>query len=269
MPSLKVSAPGKIILSGEHAVVYGYPAILSAVNKRLTISALGDKKKIDSDIPIGCGMGSSAAYAVAISAINRVLKREKWDLAEINRQAYKMEKKQHGNPSGGDNTISTYGGFLWYRKETESFKTFSPITIKRKIPEFYILDSGKPEETTGEMVAGVKKSIRIFGRMEYITKSFLRFLTGEENSDFGELIRENERLLEKIGVVSDSTIKLIKNIEKLDGSAKISGAGGKKSGSGILLVFHKDLEVIKHFADKSNFKLIKVRLGEEGVKIES
>ena len=99
---VKVSAPGKIILSGEHAVVYGYPEILSAIDRRLNIEIeeggrelnvlpkegkllvgyalelirdrLGiDEVKnptvrIDSQIPIGCGLGSSAAFAVALTA---------------------------------------------------------------------------------------------------------------------------------------------------------------------------------------------------------
>jgi len=29
------SAPGKITLFGEHAVVYGYPALVVAINKRI------------------------------------------------------------------------------------------------------------------------------------------------------------------------------------------------------------------------------------------
>ena len=38
LASLKVSAPGSIMITGEHAVVYGHPAIVCAVEQRLTVS---------------------------------------------------------------------------------------------------------------------------------------------------------------------------------------------------------------------------------------
>lgn len=37
--SFRYSVPGKIILFGEHAVVHGFPAVSSAINKRMTMSA--------------------------------------------------------------------------------------------------------------------------------------------------------------------------------------------------------------------------------------
>ena len=104
----KASAPGKVILFGEHFVVYGVKAILCAINKRVTVTAekikeekisiksnIGDLElelnkpiseinsplkpfyylankmiqnqstgieiKIESDIPLGAGLGSSSA----------------------------------------------------------------------------------------------------------------------------------------------------------------------------------------------------------------
>ena len=43
---IKVSAPGKLMLLGEHAVVYGYPCIVTAVDKRLYVEAeIIDKKE--------------------------------------------------------------------------------------------------------------------------------------------------------------------------------------------------------------------------------
>src|SRR5258706_2709366 len=264
-----VSTPGKLIISGEHAVVYGYPAIAAAVNFRLKITSNGN---IESDIPIGAGMRSSAAYAVAKTA----LKFKKLNLEKINSTAYSLDKLQHGNPSGVDNTVVTYGGFLWYRKENENFKTFRQIESKTKLPKNYLLNSGKPRETTREMVLHVRSlyerrkkwTKNVFGEIETIKKGFLKLLLEKKDDDFGRLMLENEELLEKLGVVSESAKTLIHRIEKIGGYAKISGAGGKKEGSGIVIIYHKDIDKITLFAKNNNLNIIPVKLGEEGVRIE-
>ena len=303
-----VSAPGKIILSGEHAVVYGYPEVLSAIDKRLSVeieetgsgldvqpmegrslveyaieiikiqlnvSGLKNLKiRITSQIPIGSGLGSSAAFAVAITtAFFEFLKLPR-SLKKINEIAYEIERKQHGTPSGGDNTVSAYGGFLLYRKETEAFKVFSPLKTK-VFPSIFLINSGKPEESTGEMIKIVKDLIlrssqeaeKIFREMEQITRNFLRFLSGEEQN-FGDLITRNERLLEQLGVVSSKTKILIQKIESIGGSAKISGAGGIKGNSGIILAYHQDPKVLLKLANEEKIEMFKVKLGERGVKNE-
>lgn len=304
---IKVSAPGKIILSGEHAVVYGFPAILAAVNRRLSIeigknnnhvvfpsegedllkfslAKIKEIAKIEfsntlratiySEIPIGCGMGSSAAFAVALTTAVLRYCEVPWDLEKINKIAYEIEKKQHGNPSGGDNTVSTYGGFLLYRKETEICKVFSPLKIAI-FPSFFLINTGKPVETTGEMVSKVKefclrfpaKGERIFRDIEQTTRGFLKFLSGEKSS-LEELIRTNERLLEELGVVSRNTRNLIRKVEKIGGSAKISGAGGLRENSGVVLAYHQDPEALLKFAGEENLDIFEVKLGERGVRSE-
>lgn len=267
---LKVSAPGKIILSGEHAVVYGFPAIATAVDKRITIDRNG---KIDSDLPIGSGLGSSAAFAVATSAfeINNL------DLDEINKRAYEIERVYHGSPSGLDNSTVTYGGFLWYKKESNGNKTIKKIYVKAKLPKFYLLNSGKPDESTKEMVEMVaeryKKERRytlgIFRGIENVTKGFLEFLTGDVEHNLGELMSENERLLEGLGVVSDKAKNIIRTIEKNGGYAKISGAGGRKLGSGMILIYHRDKDKLERLFEGESTTVTPVRLGENGVKIET
>lgn len=39
MKKITVSAPGKLMLFGEHAVVYGYPCIVTSVNRRMYVTA--------------------------------------------------------------------------------------------------------------------------------------------------------------------------------------------------------------------------------------
>ena len=44
--SLTVSAPGKIHLLGEHTVVYGKPALLASINKRLYVGIKSQESRI-------------------------------------------------------------------------------------------------------------------------------------------------------------------------------------------------------------------------------
>jgi len=302
MQSFKVSAPGKIILSGEHAVVYGYPGLYAATSLRMNVtvsrsvnegtssySKYAFKKakqffkaksnysfEIESKIPVGSGMGSSASLAVCMSALAQKMAKKDFNLEEINRVAYEIEKKQHGKPSGGDNTIVTFGGYLWYRKESEKLKVFSKITPIKTLPKLFIINSGTPTESTGEMVGLVREKYNknqdevtdIFNQIENCSKGLLKTILGEEKNDIGEIFTFNQRLLEQLGVVSLETKNLISLLEKNDASVKISGAGGRTKGSGILLIYHKNPEKLKNFVNQQKLDIIPVSLGKKGVELE-
>ncbi len=83
---------------------------------REAIGEAGFECSIESEIPPGAGLGSSAAVAVAFSAAYMCLLRGGVDYGLVNRAAFEAEKVAHGNPSGIDNTVSTYGGLVLYRR---------------------------------------------------------------------------------------------------------------------------------------------------------
>ncbi len=293
---VKVSVPGKIYLMGEHAVVYGKPALLAAINRRLSVRVgpaemleiisteptdyvryavkfLAKEYKlphlpevkitITSDIPAGYHLGSSAAVAVAVVGALTLFLKNVWNPQAINQLAYEVEKKQHGNPSGGDNTAVTMGEFLWYRKELEFLKSMwqLPLKFSPALNHFSLIDTGRPKETTGEMVAFVKnqKNLQEFlNENEIQTKRVAVALKEGDEKMLIDAIQKGEQTLEEIGVVSKKVIPVIRSIEKSGGAAKILGGGGKTEGVGYLLCY-------SHHPPKRNLPII---LGEEGIRLE-
>jgi mevalonate kinase len=80
---------------------------------------------VRSNLPVGAGLGSSASYSVCVATallqLNGYLSAGKGlDVAAqrdlVNQWAFQAEKVIHGNPSGIDNTVSTLGGAVMFRK---------------------------------------------------------------------------------------------------------------------------------------------------------
>lgn len=288
---------------GEHAVVYGKPALLSAINLRLSVTIENGtngieimssepidharyavdflleqlkikdhgpiKITINSQIPASFHLGSSAAVAVGLTGALTYFFKKIWNPIRINELAYEIEKKQHGNPSGGDNTAVTMGGFIWFRKELEFLKSMWQLPFKPhpSVHHFFLINTGRPKETTGEMVRFVKSQItnhksqieKLMNMNELQTKRVVVALKEGNEKELVDAIRIGERTLEGMGVVSRKVIPLIRDIEKTGGAAKILGGGGRKESVGFLLCYHHD---------PKKFKAIPVQLGGEGVRLE-
>ncbi|MBI4137076.1 hypothetical protein HY469_03350 [Candidatus Roizmanbacteria bacterium] len=311
MKKVIVSAPGKIHLMGEHAVVYGKPALLAAINKRLVttvtpsktlkietseerkliekaVEVVSDRFKITdqnirititSSIPTGRHVGSSAAVSVATVGALLYYFKKIWNPNLINELAYEVEKFQHGTPSGGDNTACTFGGFIWFRKELEFLKTIwqLPFQPSKKLRPFYLIDTGQPNEHTGDMIAIVKKFLdeyRDDGRLlldqnEQATKDVTIALKEGNEKLLLNALRRGEKTLEGLGVVSSQTLPFIQDIEKSGGAAKILGGGGKIGPVGLLLTYHPNLSSLVTITHTHGYSHEKVALGEEGVRLES
>ncbi len=260
---ISCSAPGKIYLFGEHAVVYGETAIACAVDLRTRVRAeindsviiqsqigrtgidfekhpyistviekmreitpiKGVFLEVDSEIPVGSGLGSSAAVTIASIGVLNELFGCRLSLEEIAKMGHEIEIKVQGAASPTDTYVSTFGGIV-------------TIPDRRKLRT---LDCGIVIGDTGvfsstkELVANVRKLRESYpelietlmvsiGRISRIGESLV--LTGDYSS-IGRLMNVNQGLLDALGVNILELSRLIYSSRKAGAfGAKITGAGG-------------------------------------------
>jgi mevalonate kinase len=305
------SACGKVILSGEHAVVHGSPALVIPVSQRigcrlkqteerhLTIhlpdldqvftrplsslpqlvtdlaqrhaafiageqdvsaiiqepaelvaaafetarhhcegAACGAALTLESALPLGSGLGSSAA---AIISVLRVVCQ--WygltpTAANLYEWALDLERYQHGTPSGIDPCVIAHEQPMLFRKQEApkslTLPPFKPVLVM----------TGQPESTTGECVAHVTQfaaDATRWRRFQAVTLQMKSALEQDDHKALHRAIRTNHALLCELGVVPAPVQAFIQTIEDRGGSAKICGAGAVRgSAAGITCVYGID-----------------------------
>jgi len=282
------SAPGKIILFGEHFVVHGTKAILAAIDKRVTVtSTFTDNKTIkvnsqlgtievpisssheevksefrpfvylankiinseqnvsgleitiDSDIPIGVGLGSSSACCVAATASISELFNE-LSSEEILKMSIEAEKTIFPDTSGADCTVCTYGGMIEYPSVEKIDNTFDLNLL--------IANSMIPHNTKNsvEKVNKFKENDeeRFSQLCDLETKLIDEVITAMKNNDattFGLKMSENQKYLEEIQVSNDTLRGMISSLNEISLGSKITGAGD----GGCVIALVKDENVSK------------------------
>ncbi len=272
---------GKVILSGEHAVVYGKMALAASISLGVSVSVVeqgGSEKNpvidkaievaggdgniqvlIESELPIGSGLGSSAAVSAAtIKAVREYLNKP-INEDELFNLTFECEKLAHGNASGLDPAAVVYGGLIAYTKG----QPFERLQIERPL-KLLLVNTGKPTETTKEMIELVAKKLgntEIINSIEGVVKQVRERLI--RGGDISELINQNGVLLEDLGVVGKSALLLSKELRDLGGKVKIAGAGGVKTGSGMMIVMHPDLTQTKKLLDNKQISYFETEIGKE------
>lgn len=307
------SAPGKIILFGEHFVVYGGKAILCAINKRITVTAkaipenkisikssignlvlapkrplnevdiqlrpfyyLADKMiqkydeksgmeiTIDSEIPVGVGLGSSSACCVAAAAAISGVFTEK-SKEEILQMAIEAEKTMFPNTSGADCTVCTFGGIMQYDKQTGHSKIDSE-------PRFHlVIANSKIEHSTKEVVSTVnqfkekneERFSKICNEENNLIDDVLVCLKKNDLKGIGIDIIKNQEYLELIGVSNEKLRSMIELANKSSFGAKITGAG--VGGCIFALTDETNMEDTIQQLKENNYECFSVKIDFKGL----
>ena len=307
----KASAPGKVILFGEHFVVYGVKAILCSINKRVTVTAektserkiiinseignlilepnkliseinsplkpfyylankaiknqdTGIEIKINSEIPLGAGLGSSSACCVAgAAAIFKLF--ENVSKERILELAIEAERTIFENTSGADCTVCTYGGIIEYGKK-QGFKKIEDE------PNFQlVIANSNIEHSTESMVSGVKTFViknkegfsKLLNQESKLVEDVLKLLKENNSEELGEKINQNQKYLETIGISNNQLRKMIEIGQKTSFGAKITGSGG----GGCIFALTNESNVkqtLKEFKDK-NFECFSAEIDFKGL----
>ncbi len=297
---------GKIILLGEHSVVYGRHAIAvpAPVNIRtkvqdtedeillmipswgveyrldknpkkrqsfekpaglildqMGLSKKGMKIEVFSDIPRGMGLGGSAAIAVSIiKALNNHFKLA-LNQDEINQMALESEKIAHGNPSGIDNTMATYGHPLIFRNGDNPL--IEPLNINETFSILVGFSSteGLTAKTVGIVRDLWKKNPGVYEKIfDEIDSLALQSIQAIQNNDFellGQLMNINHGLLNTLQVSTPELERLIM-IARESGAlgAKLTGGGG----GGAVIALCKDIDITKSAIESEGYETLVVEI---------
>lgn len=303
--SIKVSAPGKLMLLGDHAVVYGYPCLVTAVDKRLyveaeVIEAENDdiitpqvkesrfvlesiayfkeqfeikesvRIKTKGDFSHQVGLGSSSAVTVATFKALGILFDKQMSLNELFQMSYRVNLLIQGVGSGFDIAAATYGETLEY---VMGGKVIEPLHIK-SLP-LVVGYSGLKADTPFYIrrVAEAFKSKKgemekIFMSIQTLVESAKKGLQTGDLPDVGRCMNENQRLLVQLGVSTPKLDDMIKSAIKAGAyGAKLSGAGG--GDCMIALVDEEKRKSVEKSIEQVGGEIIHVNVNTEGVTIES
>lgn len=328
---VSASAPGKITLFGEHAVVYGKPAIVMAINRRVWVHIakrddnrlvidlpdisvrgvrlvvqptgesfveasptkeignyivqalktaserfgghyMGLNVKVESNMPVGAGLGTSAAIAVATLAAYAALEKANASRQELARLGREVEVSVQGSSSGMDVAIAVYGGVKLYRPTQQGFQ----------LEDLQL--GGNPAWAAGytERLTPTAESVRKVGQLaskhtlivgkiiDTIGEIVLEARGAIEEGDWrraGQLMNINHGLLSALGISTH-------HIERIVYAARGAGAlgakltGGGMGGSVVALCEHESLGRVVSSITHSGYTSFEVSPETEGIKLE-
>lgn len=254
---------GKTLLLGEHAVVYGMPAIAAGIRLGAVATAtrsdafalrvgahtpdvgsellaalqrsaesLGagpHRLEVDVSVPLGSGLGGSAAVGVAVARALLAAQGEPETPERVLRAAEAWEKVFHGNPSGVDAAAAYSGGCIWFTKAAG----IEPLFVA--VPLQLVVCLAGPPASTKLMVEGVQRLgerrpdllAKSLAGIESLVKNARLCIEAGDMRGLGQLMNYNQMLLSGL-FLSTPEIERACSVSRDAGAlgAKLTGAGG-------------------------------------------
>ncbi len=240
--------------------------------------------KVESEIPLGAGLGSSAALSVCLAAGLCTITRPDGsieDKKEICDLALLSEMILHGRPSGIDNAVSTYGGFVHFNQGK-----ILPLEPPKNVTLRIVLVNTKSPRKTKDQVEKVRVQKQrhplvidpILEAIDGVSQSFLDKIKlmeshGDSQEDYqhlNDLVTYNHKLLNTLGVSHPSLEEVIAVAQSCGLSAKLTGAGG--GGFAFIMlppfVLEPTICEVKEKLSKKGFTCYETNLGVNGVRVQ-
>jgi mevalonate kinase len=227
------------------------PEQLLAATAALAHPQSGASLHVQSQLPLGSGLGSSAA---CILALLKALQPQ-WEQARLFETAVHAESFQHGSSSGLDVATSLYGGLIHYHDSN-----FDSLFADTHLPSFRVYNSGRPESSTGECVSAVSNrfpsSDPIWSDFREVTQTTLTCLQDRNVDGWHNCVSKNHQLLCHIGVVPLVIQDHIASLEQSGFAVKICGAGSLRGDrAGMILVCGDGTPPVPDHWQEMNFGL--------------
>lgn len=258
--------PGKAILLGEHAVVYGYPALAGPLSRGVTARAFPSKRcqlsippsirgerrrllatafekaaqatgrplvrvEVESDLPLSMGLGSSAALAVACARVLLAAARRPASCKQVARVADEMEREFHGTPSGVDHTTSAQGRLIFFRRRGKTDQV-KPVECPRPLKLLVALvgERGPTKQTVAALRARrdqwPSRYGRLFDEVGALAAEGVKAIERGDLAALGDAMNVNHGLLSALQLSSEGLDVMVHRLRRL------GALGAKLTGAG-------------------------------------